>query len=353
PLPYCCDAQFMFTWDIRKTFDVPKEIIIKADAELTLLGTERETTRGGKPLRGDTGRNLPANYSRIPEGSGGQPKHLKDKALVVEIWIKDNSTTAEDVMGDGTQAEFEEGPGGMQFEVFEGGQRKMEQVVVDQRQVPVYPDGIRKVTIAPGMMDQPNKGILDDGRNPNINWELLNQRVQGLMETGIPVPAIDENTGQPLLDDQGLPVPELQPVDEEQATKIVYDLTKPDFLWGRFPFSAVTSLIDTSQWWGFSIYEQLEAMQGKSEDMLTKYIAYLDRALFPILMLPEGCGVPNSKISNAPGIVIRPILSFAPFIRYVEPPRPPDGYLEMVQYLQLQHDIVGGTPEVTTDRAPK
>ncbi len=341
-MSHCCEANFMDTWKVRQVFEVPEGVNIPSDAEEILLGTQRETTRGGKTRRVST-RNLPSNYSQVPGFKHGQA--MKDKTLVVEIWIKDNSLQEVPIMG--------MVPVGDEFGNYVGD----EEQVVDTRLEPVYPDGIRKVTIAPGMATKQNKGVLDDGRNPNINWNLVDQRFEQAIAEGVP-------EAQPVLDASGVPVIDpatqkpaiavvLIPVDEDGAKAYSLAVVSGTYLFGRFPYSAVPSQSDTTQWFGFSVLEQLEELQGKVEGLLTKYVTYYEKAMFPILVLPEGCGVENSEISNKPSLIIRPTVQTAALIGYINVPQLPQGFLDLVQFLLFQMDVISGSPEVTEGRRPK
>lgn len=329
-LPYCCDAYFMPEWEIRKKFNVPEKTIINHDANEELLGKDRETTRGGVETQ-TSGRHYQSNFV---DAGGDVP--LTDHALVIEMWIKDDRIRKEPIyqnviVMDDFGREFETG----------------EQEKVGTKETPVYPDEIRKIVFC-------NSGelVLDDSRNPNINWALIDIREETLLAEGIPVPVVDE-AGQPLADETGQPAMEYQPVSEEDARQIAEDTLNETWLWGRFPFSVVGSLKDTTQWWAFSIIEQLEELQGKAEGLLTKYFAYFDRVMFPIFILPQGCGVEKSEITNAPGLILEPTLSHAPHLRYVPPPNPPTGLLDLLEFVLFQMDVVSQTPEVTEGRRPK
>lgn len=348
-MPYCCDAYFLHTWDIRQEFEVPEEINIPADADEQLFGRERETTRGGlKTKPGSTVHNLPKNYATVSSGDA-KGKGLQNQTLVVEVWVFDRSIEDVPVMGE-VQATFDDGS-----PAFDDQGRPVTMVgQVGTRQRPRYPGGIRKVTICPALMETWNKGVLDDDRNPNVNWKLVEIRKEQLLAMGLPVPAVDETTGQPIVDPAtGQQAMQAMPVDEKTAEQISLDTVSKTWLFSNFPFSAVSSLLDTTQWWGFSIIEQIEELTGKAESILTKYFAYLDRLMFPILINPQGSGVDNKAITNAPGLIIRPTVEAAPGFGYINPPTPPQGLLDLLQFVLYQIDVLSQTPEVTEGRKPK
>lgn len=326
-IPYCCDVYTMPIWEIRQKFNVPDNIQITSDTTEQLLGKERETIRGGKSDILSTGSHLPSNFADT--GKFSQP--VSEQALVVEVWVTDNSVTDEPVLDD-VENEF--------------GEIEQEQVGTAQR--PVYPDGIRKVVFTDG-----GRLVLDDTPNPNINWALIDARAQKIKAEGLPAPIISPETGEPAFDETGQPFMQNIPVTEVQARQIAEDTLNKTWLWGRYPFSSVGSLKDTTQWWAFSILEQLEELQGSAESLLTKYKAYFDRVMFPIFILPDGCGVEKSEITNAPGLVLSPNLSHAPHLRYVPPPSPPNGLMELLEFTLFQMDVISQTPEVTEGRRPK
>jgi hypothetical protein len=335
-LPYCCDAYFLPAWKIRQLFDVPENTQINTDATEQLLGKSRETIRGGKSTVSSTGSHLPSNYNDGNRGGDAQSL-LSDQGLVVEMWVKDDRVVKEPIFED---VELVDDLGRVVG-------TEQQKVGINQR--PFYPDGIRKVVFC-------NNGdlVLDDGNNPNINWALIDARKEMLLSDGIPEPMINPETGEPLVDPEtGQAITQQRPVSEVEAIQIAENTLNKTWLWGRFPFSVVGSQKDTTQWWAFSIIEQLEELQGKAESLLTKYFAYYDRVMFPILILPDGCGVDKSEVTNAPGLILQPTLSHAPHVRYVLPPNPPSGLLELLEFVLFQMDVVSQTPEVTEGRRPK
>lgn len=344
-IPYCCDAYFLEPWEVRSQFNIPDDVKIPMDADEHLFGLERETVTGWKPK--DTGtHNLPSNYSIITNDRGTGPSI--DKTLVVEVWCRDYSTEVIKIEG---QIQAVDNTGNPVAD--DQGRPIMTTGVVEEIERPVYPGSIRKVTICPSLMKIHNNGILDDAKNPNVNWGLVEARKDYLMTVGLPAPAIDE-MGNPVVDPQtGQPVVQPVPVPEEEAHELALDTVRSTWLFDRYPFSAVPSMIDTTQWWGFSILEQLEALQGKQEAILTKYFAYIDRIMFPMLIIPVNSGIKNSQVTNAPGLVLNPTVESAKYIRYVLPPPPPQGLLEMLQFLLYQMDIISMSPEVTEGRKPK
>lgn len=339
-IPYVCDVDFLDEWEIR-AYGVPEGITIPADADEQLAGTIREVTRGGSESS-PTSRHYPTNYAPVQESTVSES--LKNKTLVVEIWIRDNTTIKEPIMQSVQPTDDLGRPAG----------GPIEQDTGEVNEYPVYPDGIRKVLLCPALLDNHQvKGILDDSVNPNINWGLLQARIEALVQEGIPEPILDE-AGAPMVDETGQPAVQMIPVPPEEAKQMVFERAKTSFpLWGKFSYSAIPSRIDSSQWWGFSIIEQLEEQQGKAEQMLTKYFAALERQMFPIFKNVQGSGVNDSEITNDPGIVIHPTIAAAQHMGYIDSPPPPREYLDAIDFIMRMMDIIAMSPEVSEGRRPK
>uniref|UniRef100_A0A6M3IFL2 Putative portal protein n=1 Tax=viral metagenome TaxID=1070528 RepID=A0A6M3IFL2_9ZZZZ len=344
-LPYCCDAYFLEPWEIRDRFDVPPDVHIPIDADEHLFGLDRETVTGQKTQQAGTD-NLPSTYAVIPSSRG---RRRITKSLVVEVWVKDYSTEKIPIEEKRQALDNNGNP------VFDDqGRPVTTMMVVEEKERELYPGNIRKITICPALLDIWNGGVLDDARNPNINWGLIEARKQYLMTIGLPSPVLDPMTGQPMLDQRtGEQVMQEIPLPEDKAEEVAIDSLRKTWLFDRFPFSATPSMIDTTQWWGFSIIEQLEALQGKQESVVTKFFAFLDLLMFPMLIIPAGSGIKDSQITNKPGIILHPTTETAPLIRYVQAPNPPQGLLEWLQFVLYQMDIVSMSPEVTEGRKPK
>lgn len=339
-IPYFCDVDFLEDYEIRSKFGIDESITIPSDVEEQIAGTSRETMRGGKEDR-ELNQHYAANYA--PSDGIARTDAIKDKTLIVEIWIQDKSVVQEPIIE--------------QQEILDDMQRSTGQFQeVDTGEIsekPRYIDGIRKITICPALLENMQiKGVLDDSPNPSVNWNLLEVRINDLITKGLPQPVMDK-MGQPAVDPQtGQPIMQPVPLEEDDARTYIYDRAKMSFpYWGQFPYSVTPARIDTSQWWGFSIIEQLEEMQGKIELMLTKYFTALERQMFPLLVIPQGSNLPHD-IDNSPGQKIEPTVKTAPLIRYVEPPQPPTEYLDAIYFLMQNMDLISMRPDVAEGRRP-
>jgi hypothetical protein len=54
-IPYLCDIDMLYPWEIRSKYGIPEDVVIPSDAEDQLVGSVRETTKGGKSGERDTG----------------------------------------------------------------------------------------------------------------------------------------------------------------------------------------------------------------------------------------------------------------------------------------------------------
>ena len=342
-LPYCCDAFLMPIWEVRKKFKVPEEVNIPSAKADVILGLAREKVRGGIDQKATDNSNYASNYAVLGEDESPESEAEDPKALIIEVWIKDNSIIETPVYE--RQPVVDPNTGNPMTDDFGRPIETNQQVGIKRKSV--YADGVRKVTICPGMVDANRHGVLDDRPNPSINWNMVSQDIARLVNSGIQAPTgqVDQATGQPIM--------KTVPVPEDKAMEIVYGYMKSCYLWGRFPFSAVPSLIDASQWWGFSIIEQIEELSHRAVGLLKRYLAAIDRANFPILVNPKNSGFANSQIVNQPGVIIRPTAAVANLIRFVNSLPPHRSTLEFIEFLLMQVDITSMRPEVTEGRRPK
>ncbi|MBI9090152.1 MAG: hypothetical protein JEZ12_13130 [Desulfobacterium sp.] len=149
-----------------------------------------------------------------------------------------------------------------------------------------YPDGIRVVTIV-------NRGrvILSDMENPNINLEL-------------PLEALKET-----------------------------------YAWGRFPFSKVNSYEDATSMWGFSAAEQVGDLNKKIDEIVSRMAAYVNRALFPPMIIEKGCGITKNMVNNKPGLVLMPTRPNAR-IEFLPVPNLPQSFFQILDVFTSFHDRI-------------
>jgi hypothetical protein len=156
----------------------------------------------------------------------------------------------------------------------------------DDTRPDIYPDGIRVISIT-------NRGdvVLDDMPNPNLNFEL-------------------------------------EP-EEYQET----------YAFGRFPFSYTNSYEDSTSIWGFSAAEQVGDLNRKIDEIVSRMAAYVNRALFPPLVVEKGCGITTSMINNKPGLVLMPTKPNAR-IEYLQVPNLPSNLFDILDVFTSMHDRI-------------
>ena len=149
-----------------------------------------------------------------------------------------------------------------------------------------YPDEIRVITVT-------NRGkmVLDDIPNPNLNLEL-----------------------------------DLEVISTSQA-------------WGRFPFSYANSYQDSTSLWGFAAAEQVGDLNKRIDETISRMIAYVNRAMFPPLIVDKGCGITKSMINNKPGLVLMPTRPNAR-IEFVPVPNLPQTFFQVLDVLTNFHDRI-------------
>ena len=144
--PYICHIYPMQVEEVESKFEVEG---VSSDEELSaLLGEEREDER---IQRGTYQGSINASGNYVPVNHPGESDEIRlNRALVIEIWIKDFSTEKREI----SQTVIDE----------KTGQVRLEKIEVD---MPKYPGGVRVITIS-------NYGehVLADMKNPNVNHAL-------------------------------------------------------------------------------------------------------------------------------------------------------------------------------------
>jgi hypothetical protein len=246
--PYMCMAEPDAVEDVEAKFGVTD---VEPDDVYSLLGEDREdyrpiptqTTTGAAAYEG--GKSMVANPTEISRGGDRM-----NRALVVQVWARDLS---------------KDGGGNL-----------------------IYPDGIRCVT-----MTNQGRMVLADGRNPNVNWELMSEQYR--------------------------------------AT----------YAWGRLPFGKANSYKDTTSVWGFSAIEQTGDIILKINEIINRLVAWALKTMSPTLIVPQDSGVKRAQINNKPNLVLFPTTANAASgIRYLDVPNLPSGFFTVLDILRNFHDQV-------------
>lgn len=241
---------------------------VKPDNVYSVLGEQREDNRPIPSGSGVGAQNYPGNYSSNISNVIGD-RNRQNRALVIEIWVKDHSTTKQ--INNVPVANPLTG----QPQADENGMPLMMQEEVE---IPNYPGGIRVITLT-------NRGelVLDDKRNPNINLNLP---------------------------------PEL------------YSQT---YLYDRYPFFKANSYEDSTSLWGFSSIEQTADIQNIISEILSRVAFYLARVATPILIIPKDTGITKEMITNKPGLCVQPTsTAVSTGIRFLPVPNLPHNYFDVL-----------------------
>lgn len=124
------------------------------------------------------------------------------------------------------------------------------------------------------------------------------------------------NDGGLVLTDMPNPNVQRQAPDHLQANTWGYD---------HYPFTIGESYHDDASIWGMSAPEQIYDIQIKIDELITRIIQYVYLQIWPILILPKDCNIPDAHLTNRPGVILQPpIGSMSSFIRFLQPANPPE-----------------------------
>lgn len=269
---------------------------VKPEQAVTkLLGKDRDEVRAGSLAGGRRSNNLPNNYA---EGEGYSYKDARiDNALVIECWCRDYTMEDDEKIQEQT---FLDPATGIETPVLDAGGEPILERVKTGRKVPKYPGFIRLIHVT-----NSGKVVLDDMPNPSIN-------------------------------------PTIAPEDAQNT-----------YLWDRYPYQKATSYSDGTNFWGYSIVEQIEVLVLEINKKISKISAYIDKTAYPTLVNPKNSGIESHKISNLPGMQIRPAThTMVPFIKYLDMPPLPSDFYKYIEMLLRLIDVITGIHEVTEGRKP-
>jgi hypothetical protein len=149
--PYCGDARAMRTDEVEEMFDLEPGAVITSEVH-SLLGEDREDNRPGVSKK-DSLNTSSTMYGAKTMHSRQNSRGSEDRALVVELWVRDNSTEEEPIVDE---------EGNPVFDLDEEGNE-----IPRTTTKKLYPGGIRVITVT-------NEGalVLSDMANPNVNTEI-------------------------------------------------------------------------------------------------------------------------------------------------------------------------------------
>jgi|GEM_PF-1257867 len=303
--PYICFAYLDFVDKAEKDFGVTG---IDQEDAYQLLGIEREKykTDNYTVSQQRIGNYADPMYQVKQTDRTASDKKI-ERCLIIEVWVKDSRT----------RTVREENPVtgqniiGMDIPLTDDQGRPVFEVV--SRKEPVYPDGIRKITITKRKGDQKSKDrseymILDDSANPNIN-----------------------------------PVLEVELAEQ----------THP---WGRFPIYTANSYRDLVSVWGFAAAEQVGDLIVKINRIVSKLIAYVINVMAPPLIVQQHCGITRamieSALTKAGRLILMPTTPNAR-IEFMEIPNLPATFFQVLELIIRLFDRVYQIEDADRGQAPK
>ena len=295
-MPVFCEIEVLELEDIKRNWEGPGDDV-QPDLQFstnTIIGKERELVKAGTLANHRAMDNLPNNFAP----SGGNISELGiNRAMVVEVWIKDFSVIDEEI--EQPVSIPDQDPDSPTFgQPIETGETE---TVKTGRRIPKYPGFIRVVHIA-----NEGKIVLDDVPNPSIN----------------------------------------PTIPQEQAENT--------YLWDKIPYLKTDSNTDTSNFWAFSIIEQIEILGKEINKKISQVAAYIDKTVRPTLIMPKTAGIEQHMISNLPGQVWFPTNHIvSQYIRYMQIPSLPNDFYVYIELLLRLVDNITGIQDVTEGRKPK
>ena len=263
---------------------------VQADDVYSILGENREDNRPIPSGMQFGSQNYPGNYSSNYQSTIND-KNRQPRALVIEIWCKDNSTRKEIV-----NKPIVDPLSGQQLLDEYGNPQMMQEEI----ETPVYPGGIRVITLT-------NRGnvVLDDKKNPNINLEL--------------------------------------PIE-------LYSQT---YLYDKYPLYKTNSYEDTTSLWGFSSAEQTGDIMNIISETLSRVAFYLARVATPILIIPRDTGITKQMITNKPGLIIQPAsTAVSSGIRFLQIPNLPSNYFDILEVYTKYFDRISQIEDADRGAVP-
>jgi hypothetical protein len=263
-----------------------------------LFGKDREDVRGGSISESKHSDNLPNNWT-TGDGKDIRIEGIK-RAMIVECFLRDY--TMEDIMDvvpletleDGEPLRDEDGEVVPQID--DDGKPLMQKV----GEKPKYPGFIRVIHVTNN-----GKIVLDDIPNPSINPNL----------------------------------PE--------------EVTQNTYLYDKFPHIKGESYSDDTNFWKYSIVEQIEILVLEINKKVSQIAAHIDRTVRPPLIIPRSAGIHDHEISNLPGQKWKPTNHIASqHIRYMQVPSLPTDFYKYLELLLKLVDVISGIHDVTEGRKP-
>jgi hypothetical protein len=299
-LPFGTFAYLKFIDSIETEFKV-KDLV--ADEAYDLLGTVREEYKGTGYGPLDT--SLTGRYAdpmtKASMGTRGVTDKKLERCLIKEVWIRDYRTKAE------TEESHVINPESGMPEVGETGKVIIEKQITTSR---IYPDGVRKITIAASKSRDRKGGyvVLDDCANPNIN------------------PALPS------------------------------EIAKCTYPWGRFPVYHANSYKDLISLWGFAAAEQVGDLIIKINKIVSRLVNYVLNVMTPPLIVQKHCGITremiNAGLKREGRLILMPTTPTAK-IEFMQIPNLPSTFFQVLDSIIGYFDRIYAIESADRGEAPK
>lgn len=298
--PYVCFAYLDFVDKVEKEFNVTG---VAQDDAYELMGTVREKykTESYGGVNRTTGNYTDKLVVSRREGQVVSDKKI-ERCLIIEVWVRDDRTktvTEENPLLDENDQPM----------LDENDEPLFEKIT---RKEPIYPDGVRKITISRGDgRAKKNKGaylVLDDSANPNIN------------------PALE------------------------------IEFASETYPWGRFPVYLANSYKDSVSIWGFAAAEQVGDLLIKINRIVSKLINYVINVMAPPLIVQQHCGITRAMIEEqlekAGRLVLMPTTPNCK-IEFMKIPNLPATFFQVLDLITRFFDRIYAVEEADRGKAPR
>lgn len=258
---------------------------IAVDDARDLLGASREDFQ---PINqhGQTIGNY-ADPMTVRETGHSDDNKAVQRGIIIEVWVRDRRQTSVSESAPLLDAN------GMQVLGPDGAAL----VAIKTTKVPVYRDGIRKITISKTKDAGIKSGwvVLEDCENPNLN------------------PALPD------------------------------EYARNTYPWGRLPVYHANSYKDQVSLWGFSAAEQTADLNEKINQIISKLISYVVNVMAPPLIVQQHCGITKEMITSELGkegrLILMPSVPNAR-IEFLQIPNLPSTFFQVLDLIVKMYDRV-------------
>lgn len=301
--PMVCFIEAMDLGSIYRKWPEHEGKVTAEAAYSEQMGESRKDVRGNRSkefrkIGTPTGYYVPEDGGdKADEGGGVQ------KALVVEMWVKDYSMVWEDPMTGQVLSE-------------------------DEKQPPV-------LNMEPQVIEDPMTGL--PVTLPPIE-PVLRSKYPGFIRC-----VHVTNSGELVLSDA--PNPSINP-------EMPREITSQTYLFDKFPVLRRHSYSDDISEYGLAISEMIEPLIIEISKKISQIAVHLDTSCRPILLLPKNCGIRKEDVNNLPSRAWEVVAALSQFIRYVPVPPLPSDYNNFIMTLLKLVEIVTGLTDVSEGRRP-